>query len=228
MPRRHARHICVPESILLSSGGIETVLLDERYTPYTSQRARIENLCGSFTERVSGAGLDGVLVKTNTCFGRQRELFHLCGNVTVNREKGSFMGARGLAGLERLASVLQLSSAGNAVHMVVLCSKLGKRVQVTAGGLLETSILEQAGQKVRIGARHFDHTNTVRFTVQKFEGPVFEMPDALHPENNDWTITGKGTVMIRLTWKHMEWTAAAEEACLALSNRVTAWLRTCC
>lgn len=228
MPRRHPRHMCVPESILLSSGGVETVLLDERYTPYTSQRARIENLCGSFTERVTGAGLDGVLIQTQTCFGRQRALFHLCGNVTVNRGRGLFMGARGLAGLERLADVLQLSSAGNVVHMVVLCSKMGKRVQVTSGGLLETSILERAGASVRIGARIYDHTNTVRFVVKRFEGPVFGMPDALRPENNEWTITGKGTVMIRLTWRHMEWTKEAEEACLALSNRVTAWLRACC
>ena len=228
MPRRHARHICVPESILLASGGVETVLLDERYTPYTSQRARIENLCGSFAERVSCAGLEGVLIKTNTCFGRQKELFHLNGNVIVNQEKGSFMGARGFKGLEGLANELQLSSVRNSVHMVVLCSKLGKRVQVTSNGLLETSIISKAGDSVRIGGRLYDHTNTVRFTIQKFEGAVFELPAAFQPENNDWTITGKGTVMIRLTWKRVEWTLEAEEACLALANRVTTWLRTCC
>jgi hypothetical protein len=79
---------------------------------------------------VSCNGLDGVLVKTSSCFGRQKELYHLNGNVIVNQGKGSFMGARGLKGLEGLANELQLSSATNAVHMVVLCSKLGKRVQV--------------------------------------------------------------------------------------------------
>jgi hypothetical protein len=101
-------------------------------------------------------------------------------------------------------------------------------MQVTASGLLETSILDQAGCHVRIGGRLYDHTNTVRFTIQKFEGAIFHLPPEFHPENNDWTITGKGTVMIRLTWKRVGWTQETEEACLALSNRVTAWLRACC
>lgn len=132
MPRRKPRNMIVPESILLSSGDVENVLLDERYAPYSIQRARIENLCGAFVERVSSVGLQGVLIKTSTCFGRQSELFHINGNVIVNQDKGSFMGARGIKGLEELAGELHLSSPKNMVHMVVICSKLGKRVQVSS------------------------------------------------------------------------------------------------
>jgi hypothetical protein len=35
-------------------------------------------------------------------------------------------------------------------------------------------------------------------------------------------------IIIRLIWHHLEWNAAAEEACLALCDRVTAWLQGCC
>lgn len=81
MPRHNRRAQSVPESILMPTGGVETILLDERYSPYTRQGARIENLCGSFGEFVPVRGLERVTSRTGT----QRELFHLHGNVVVNQ-----------------------------------------------------------------------------------------------------------------------------------------------
>jgi hypothetical protein len=52
MPKRALRNLCVPESVLLSHGEVKTILLDERYAPFAGQGARLENLCGSFTEQV--------------------------------------------------------------------------------------------------------------------------------------------------------------------------------
>ena len=52
MPKRALRNRCVPESVLLSHGEVKTILLDERYAPFAGQGARLENLCGSFTEQV--------------------------------------------------------------------------------------------------------------------------------------------------------------------------------
>lgn len=101
-------------------------------------------------------------------------------------------------------------------------------MQVSSSGLLETKIREKGGSHVRVGGRMYDHTNSVRFAIHTFDGGVFDMPEPFHPDNNDWTITGKGIVMIRFTWKKFEWTQEAEQACLSLSDRVTAWLRACC
>lgn len=82
MPRINKRSLCVKESVLVAKdGGIRTVLLDERYKPYTRQAARIENLCGSFTEYVHSTPLQGALKKQ----GNQKELFHLRGNVVINQ-----------------------------------------------------------------------------------------------------------------------------------------------
>ena len=122
MPRHHRRSLCVPESVLLPTGGVDMVMLDERYAPYGRQGARIENLCGSFTEFVPTQALESVLTRTGT----QRELFHLQGNVVVNQGKGAFMAVRGVSGLQRLSKSLGLSSAGNVVHMAVLTSNLAR------------------------------------------------------------------------------------------------------
>lgn len=223
MPKRLERLACIAEAILKGDGNIETIMLDERYKPYCFQRARVENICGSFTERVECGNLKGALVDTQSQFGKQREVFNLHGNVTLNRAgKGSFMGVRGVMGIDKLASALQLSSAKNVVYMAVICGKIGKRVQVKSGGLLETKLLSKYMQNVRVEGRMYDHTNTVRMSVTQFsESPgVFHLPSQFRPERNDWIITGRGTVILRFTWKKIEWTTECEEACISLCNRV--------
>jgi hypothetical protein len=213
----------VPESVLLPTGGVDMVMLDERYAPYGRQGARIENLCGSFTEFVPTQALESVLTRTGT----QRELFHLQGNVVVNQGKGAFMAVRGVSGLQRLSKSLGLSSAGNVVHMAVLTSKLGKRVQVASAGLLEAS-LGRHSEHVRVKGRIYEHTNSVCFELLRFDQGPFKMPLELCPDSNDWTVTGRGMVIIRLVWRNLEWTLAAEEACLGLCDRATEWLQACC
>ncbi len=163
MPRVNKRSLCVKESILLpKGGGVQTVLLDERYTPYKRQPARIENLCGSFTEFVHTHPLQGASKKQ----GSQRELFHLQGNVVINQGKALFLAVRGIDGLKHLARAMSLSSADNVAHMVVLTSKIGKRAQVSAHGLLEQSLVHQ-GDQVKVKGRIFENTNTVCFSLTR-------------------------------------------------------------
>jgi len=223
MPRPNRRVDCVPESVLLPDGHIGSILLDERYAPYSRRGARIENLCGSFTEYVRTDGLESVLFKN----GSQKEMYHFQGNVVVNQGKGSFMAARGRTGLKKLARALRLSGPSNVVHMAVLTSKLGKRAQVTAAGLLETT-LQRYPSQVRVKGRIYEHTNSVCFSVESFDQDPFQLPPEYAPDKNDWTVTGKGMLIIRLIWQRLEWTDEAERACLAFCDRATEWLHGCC
>lgn len=127
MPRHNKRSMTVRERVLLPEGGVETIMLDDRYTPYDRQNPRIENLCGSFTEFVQTAGLHTVIAKATG----QKELYHLHGNVVINQGRGSFLAVRGMHGLRSLSQALGLSTPRNVVHMVVLTSKMGRRVQVS-------------------------------------------------------------------------------------------------
>jgi hypothetical protein len=224
MPSRHARHLCVPETILISPGGeTDTVLLDERYTPYGRQKSRIENICGTFVEYINTVGLESVVKKSGT----QKEVFHVQGNVVINQGKGAFMGVRSALGLERLSRVLSLESARNVVHMAVMTSKMGKRAQVSSKGLLETNLERHSGH-LRVEGRPYDNTNTVRFTILRFDEPQFKIAPELAPDNNDWMVTGKGMVIIRLTWRRIQWTREVERECLVMCDRVTDWLAKCC
>lgn len=223
MPRHNKRSMTVRERVLRPEGGVETIMLDDRYTPYDKQDPRIENLCGSFTEFVQTTGLNTVISKATG----QKELYHLHGNVVINQGRGSFLAVRGMHGLLALSQALKLSTPRNVVHMVVLTSKMGRRVQVSSAGLLEACLGRQTGV-VRVIGRMYEHTNSVGFTILRFDKLPFFMPLQFRPDSNDWTVTGKGMVIIRLIWKSMEWSQGCEEACLALCQDVTDWLRTCC
>ena len=152
MPRYNRRSISVRESVLRSSGSVETILLDERYAPYDRQGARIENLCGSFTEFVHSSPLLSVISSASG----QREMFHLHGNVVLHNGRGSFLAVRGMAGLERLSRALHISSPRNVVHMVVLTSKIGRRVQVSSSLKLFALVLRadcRRRSKIALGLR---------------------------------------------------------------------------
>lgn len=232
MPKRRVHKECIPERILRDDGEVETIMLDERYKPYRGQHAKVENLCGAFTEMVHTPNLQGVLMDTQNQFGRQKEAFCLHGNVAINKGKASFMGARNARSLERLAGALALSSPRNVVHMAVMCAKTGRRIQVRSSGLLESRLSSRWGNFLRIENRLYDHTNTVRMSVRQFVDPVpggatdespeptFALAAAFRPDKNNWTITGRGTVMARFAWIQVEWTPECEAACLALCDRV--------
>lgn len=223
MPRHARRADCVNECILLPTGEVENILLDERYAPYSKQTARIENLCGSFTEFVPTGELDSVATRNGT----QREMYHIHGNVVINQGKAAFMAARGMACLNRLALSLGLAGPGNMVHMAVITSRMGKRAQVTNAGLLEAT-LALRGDQLRIDGRMYEQTNSVRFSVQSFASHPFTLPPEMIPDKNDWTVTGKGMIITRLIWKRLAWSADTEACCLRFCNSTTEWLQNCC
>lgn len=63
---------------------------------------------------------------------------------------------------------------------------------------------------------------------RRFDKLPFFLPVLIRPDKNDWMVTGKGMVIIRLIWQRMTWDRETETACLAMCDLVTEWLRGCC
>jgi hypothetical protein len=235
MPKRacpSAAIACVPEEIINPDGEEETVMLLSKYCPYDRQPSTIANICGAFRQPACMANVAGIIVDTTNSFGRLRELFSIHGNVAITHGKATFMGARGLGSLERLASTLQLDDSRSTVHMAVMCARAGKRLQVRAGGMLESRLLSHHRGNIVVTGKGLDITNTVNMSVYRFcephDGvplqsdtqPTFAMKRRFRPDKNVWAVTGRGTVHIRFSWAGVEWTSDCEEACLALCDRV--------
>jgi hypothetical protein len=228
MPRKPLRQPSLRQDILVH-GKLTTVTLDaHRFRPYPRQPARIENLCGSFRERIFRENFATALVHTPSCFGDQPQLHHLEGNVTICGAKACFMGARSFEGLARLSRAMRLSEPKCVVYIGVFCVKLGVRIQVSPGGLLETNLRRHAGT-VRVEGQLLENNNSLRFDVGNFEreGP-FALEPAYRPAHNDWTVTSKGTVILRMNWSRIEWSQQCEDACLRMCERAADALRECC
>jgi hypothetical protein len=79
-----------------------------------------------------------------------------------------------------------------------------------------------------VKGRIFEHTNSVCFSLTSFDKLPFFMPCRFRPDKNDWTVPGKGMVIIRLIWQRLVWDKDVEEACLTMCDQVTEWLHGCC
>lgn len=145
-------------------------------------------------------------------------LFHVEGNLTVHYNKVSFMGVRGIAGIEKIHTTLGVENPIAKVHMAVFCMKLGKRVQVRADGYAERNLVRHY-PLISVNNKLYEQSNMIHFQVKAFEGTL-AMPKHLQPINNNWTITGRGTVIARVTWKNMQWTRETEEIYLAFCRNV--------
>jgi beta-xylosidase len=72
----------------------------------------------------------------------------------------------------------------------------------------------------------YEQSNMIHFQVKKFEGTL-SLPAHLQPVNNNWTVTGRGTVIARVTWKNMKWTRENEEIYLAFCRNVRDIIEAC-
>ena len=139
----------------------------------------------------------GLTVDVSSTFGWNHELYHVDGNVSINKGRGFFKGVRSYAGLQRLSHRMWLEKPDNKVHMAVLTGCMGKRLHVAWDGHLQAQ-LERYVDNVRV-ARRLDETNAMRLEVRAFKG-CMAIDEAIRPTSADLNITGRGAVLFRLTW----------------------------
>lgn len=175
--------------------------------------------------------LESVCFHTSSPFGRQRELFHLGGHVTVRCTPGlprsmQFKGVRGLVFLRSLMRDLFLDELRviPLVHMGVVSSCLGVRLQTSACCYLENRVRERHGW-LAVEARTPDQCNVVRLSVKDWSNLL---PVDLVPRHNDMVITGRGSVVHRLSWHDLVWDERAERAVLRACQRVGAVVAELC
>jgi hypothetical protein len=220
----------------------QTELDSPRWIPYAWRPPHVENICGKFVVRV-GEGytsclnnqhvavdnrLRSVCFRTDSPFGRQQEMFHVDGHVTARCTPGLpksliFKGAKGMQSVANLMRDLFLDQDKAhktipLVHMGVISSCAGVRLQTSQCCYLENRVLEGSGVMygnwMGVEARTPDQCNIVRLSVKDWTGLL---PPHLTPASNDMVITGKGSVVHRFSWPGLAWDEAVElellEAC---------------
>lgn len=70
------------------------VTLSDRYAPYDARGVQIDNIGGMFSTYVEVQALQGLIVEAITPFGVQHTLFHVDGNLVVDRGRGFYQACR--------------------------------------------------------------------------------------------------------------------------------------
>jgi hypothetical protein len=222
--------------------------LDATWKPYPCRKVEVENICGKFVKdqgpglpfgpprgedpQCVSPALQTVCFKNTTPFGRQTEIFHLKGHISITCSPGlanlvSFKGVRGFKAMKVLITDLMLpeDTTQGLIHMGVFGSSLGVRLQTSPGCYLENRVVHVL-RWLAIEVRPIDHCNAVRLTVKDWSGTG--LCEKLRPLENDIVITGKGSVMHRFSWGGLSWTDEIEAEVLRACEVVSDAIRGIC
>ena len=232
----------------------QTELDSPKWTPFPARLPKVDNICGKFVVKLGikhrysayasclnthpiDSRLSSVCFKTDSPFGRQREMFHVNGHVTVRCTPGLpksmiFKGARGVSSIKILKRDLFLDSKSDKsdskldevtalVHMGVISSCMGVRLQTSQCCFLENRVLEgvgiMSGNWITVEGRSPDQCNIVRLSVKDWTGLLLP---GIAPIGNDIVITSKGSVVHRLSWAGLDWTEEVEKEVLGACQSV--------
>ncbi len=180
--------------------------------------------------------LSSVCFRTDSPFGRQQEMFHLDGHITARCTPGLprsmiFKGAKGARSVTNLVRDLFLDKerAVALVHMGVVSSCMGVRLQTSQCCYLENRVMEGFGAMrggwITVEARTPDQCNIVRLSVKDW---TTLLPLPLIPASNDIVITGKGSVVHRLSWTGLPWDETTERELLRACESVVEAITSVC
>ena len=228
----------------------QTKLDSPRWVPYAWRLPHVENICGKFVVKTGPSTytsclnnqrvaidrrLESVCFQIDSPFGRQQEMFHLDGHVTARCTPGLprsmiFKGAKGIKSVDNLMRDLFLdSTALPLVHMGVISSCAGVRLQTSQCCYLENRIMEGSGAMrggwLAVEARTPDQCNIVRLSVQDWADLL---PPSLIPSSNDIVITSKGSIVHRFAWAGLPWNNEVEEQLLKACGWVVDAIATEC
>lgn len=144
-----------------------------------------------------------------------------------------FKGCQGASALQRIADSLALDSPNARVHMGVLCAHLGRCLDTGHCSHFEEAVARRF-HSIRVVGRMFDMNLTIRLHIKRFSdeaelpGGIEPLRGSLVPSSIDITVSGRGTVLYRMSWPGCDWTPDAEARVVAFCEGLTEAFRACC
>lgn len=210
-------HSCITPDVkvLTSSNKIIIVQLNiSKYRMYRHRPCRIENLCGQFIGQVNRREIHPVLITVKSCLGRQEDVYSIHGNgcfMKSQPHKMHFKGCRNMQAVTKFARHMGLDSPSTIVHMAVVSGCMGTLVDIRPGGLMEDILHKMGVETYRIP----DTTNTLCFHLDL----NLMDKDFPSPRQTDWSITTRGSVIVRITWDFLEWSKDIEDRLTVICNK---------
>lgn len=195
------------------------------------QPVRIENMAGNFKYAFRTRDLDLVTFKTKQLFSSttSKQIFHMDGTLSIYKNFVHFKGCSGMDSLQRIQRDIGLESSACQVYMALMTGNVGCPVDVNFGCYIERFFLYNFQKCFFPRIRIIDLHPVIYLEMSQWAPSIFpDIPVEHRPSRMVVTVSHKGTVIFRLTWKRVPWNMAIEKSSISFCQWILDRIKECC
>jgi hypothetical protein len=186
---------------------------DELVFPYKAMT--IDNITGKFKDFLRKNQLAYDLAplmflkrnKSRTFY----QIYHIEATLTIHKDIVHFKGCNSTHALDVIADDIGLYHNQTSVYMVLLTGNLGRNVDVSFGCYIER-IVSKSFTCVFPRVRIIDIHSVIYLEVTQWNTKeLVELDPRIHPVKVLITISSRGSVVQRFTWKNIHWDSTTEK-----------------
>lgn len=195
--------------------------------PY--QAITIDNMAGKFKDFLRCTDIHPLVFSTSHFVVKTKQIFHLHGTLTLHNQVVHFKGCRGLQSLQDVATDIGLIESDGFVYMALMTGNLGHPVDVRFGCYIERYFYSHMKPCIRPRIRIIDLHPVVYLETRQWDTSIMpDIPSHVRPVKAVCSISNRGTVIIRCTWKKLLWTLDTEHHVLRFGQWFMDQIQACC
>jgi hypothetical protein len=195
--------------------------------PY--QPIAIDNMAGKFKDFLRCTDIHPLVFSASHFVTKTRQIYHLHGTLTLHNQVVHFKGCRGLQSLQDIAADIGLCEADGYVYMTLMTGNLGHQVDVRFGCYIERYFQGNMKGCIRPRIRIIDLHPVVYLETRHWDTSVLpDIPENMRPVKTVCSVSNRGTVIIRCTWKKLLWTQDTEHHVLRFGQWLMDTINLCC
>jgi hypothetical protein len=219
----YRKHRC--HSFIVGKEGVVRIEKDILPQTLPASRMEIENVAGKFNDFLRVQDIQQLIKKTR----RGKQLFHVYGTLNIINNTVHFKGCRGLSQIHCIARDIGLLDFSARVYMALITGNLGFPVDVRDGSYLEHMLCFASGGSFVSRPRIIDLHTMVYFEMQSWSETYFpEVPRSNRPTKILVSVSSRGTIIVRLSYPRILWSAMAEHHCEKISQWILTQIQSFC
>ena len=195
--------------------------------PY--QPVRIDNMAGNFKYAFRTHDLGSITFPSKQLFSVSKQIYHVDGTLSIFRNFVHFKGCSGIQSIQRIQRDIGLESSACLVYMALMTGNIGCPVDVNFGCYIERYFLYNFKKCFFPRIRVIDLHPVIYLEMNQWVEDVFpKMPVSFRPCRVVVTVSHRGTVIYRLTWKRVPWGEEIEQHAIQFCQWIMDCIKECC
>lgn len=195
--------------------------------PYSP--VRIDNMAGNFQNLFRTIDMDSVIFASRQSFQFNKQIYHIDATLNIHKRIVHFKGCCGMNALMRIQRDIGLHDASCRIYMCLITGNMGVLVDVNFGCYLERFFLYNFHKTFSPRIRVIDLHPVIYLEMNEWNTELFpEVPPEKRPTRMVVSVSHKGTVIFRLTWKNIIWDHPTEASMMRLCQWLMDLIKASC